>query len=74
MSCFIIRLLQMVDHLELAPDALPLDCLPPVEWKNDPCGRKAVEKVVPNYIFATYCKVSPHYNSFLWAECNQSGI
>ena len=58
MSCFIIRLLQVIDHLELAPDALPLDCRPPAEWKNDPFGRKAVEKVIPLYRFASYCKVS----------------
>jgi hypothetical protein len=45
-SFFIIRLLQMFDHIELASDAQPPESLPPVSWANGQ-WRKSVEKIRP---------------------------
>ncbi|KAG8984329.1 hypothetical protein FRB94_006131 [Tulasnella sp. JGI-2019a] len=48
-SFFLIRFLQKVEHIELAPDAQPLGTLPPARWKTDPPTgtRAAYEKVWP---------------------------
>ncbi|KAG8741964.1 hypothetical protein FRC10_002230 [Ceratobasidium sp. 414] len=42
-SYFIIRLLQRIDQIVLAPEAQPPESLPPSHWQNGP-GRKAIEK------------------------------
>ncbi|KAG9121911.1 hypothetical protein FRC07_001943, partial [Ceratobasidium sp. 392] len=42
-SFFLVRLLQRVESIELAPDAHPEGTLPPKEWQNE-TGRKAFEK------------------------------
>ncbi|KAK7055135.1 cytochrome P450 monooxygenase, partial [Favolaschia claudopus] len=45
-SFFIIRLLQIFQFLELAPDAMPSDARPPASWAAGK-GRKAIEKIRP---------------------------
>ncbi|GAB1521111.1 hypothetical protein RhiTH_004202 [Rhizoctonia solani] len=42
-SYFLVRLLQHVDHITLAPDAQPLESHPPSHWKQGP-GRQAIEQ------------------------------
>ena len=58
MSFFLVRLYQNFDHVELAPEAQPIDSKPPPEWKEAVLGRKAHEKVMPKVHLTTYCKVS----------------
>lgn len=55
MSFFVVRLLQRVAALELAPDAQPEGSLPPARWKNGE-GRQAVEKIWPGSSVTTYIK------------------
>ncbi|KAG9093817.1 hypothetical protein FS749_013684 [Ceratobasidium sp. UAMH 11750] len=43
-SYFLVRLLQRVDQIVLAPEAQPPESLIPPHWQNGP-GRKAIEKV-----------------------------
>ncbi|QRV93092.1 cytochrome P450 family protein [Ceratobasidium sp. AG-Ba] len=54
-SFFLVRLLQRVDAIELAPEAHPEGTLPPEEWKSG-VGRKAFEKVWPKSHLTIYSK------------------
>ncbi|QRV93079.1 cytochrome P450 family protein [Ceratobasidium sp. AG-Ba] len=52
-SYFLVRLLQRVDQITLAPEAQPPKSLPPPHWKNGP-GRKAVERFWMRSHLTTY--------------------
>ena len=43
----IVRLLQRVASLELAPDAQPDGTLPPAEWATSKIGRERFERIRP---------------------------
>ncbi|QRV78295.1 cytochrome P450 family protein [Ceratobasidium sp. AG-Ba] len=52
-SFFLIRLLQRVQSISLAPEAHPEGTLPPKVWKNE-VGRKSIEKVWPKSHLTIY--------------------
>ncbi|CEL61476.1 Cytochrome P450 52A1 OS=Candida tropicalis GN=CYP52A1 PE=1 SV=3 [Rhizoctonia solani AG-1 IB] len=52
-SFFLIRLLQRVDQISLAPDAQPSNSHPPKSWAAGP-GRRAVEKIWPKAHLTLY--------------------
>lgn len=57
MSFFLVRFLQNFSSVSLAPNAQPLDTLPPPEWSGAP-GRKGVEKIFPRSHLTIYASVS----------------
>ncbi|KAG8734304.1 hypothetical protein FRC12_018563, partial [Ceratobasidium sp. 428] len=60
-SFFLVRLLQRVDSIELAPEAHSEGTLPPKEWQNG-SGRKVFEKVWPKSHLTIYS------NGGLWVR------
>lgn len=56
----LVRLLQAFDGLELAPDAQPIDSLPPPEWRNAP-GRQAKERFFPKTHLTMYAHVRANH-------------
>ncbi|EJD44086.1 cytochrome P450 monooxygenase pc-3 [Auricularia subglabra TFB-10046 SS5] len=46
-SYLLVRMLQRVASIELAPDAQPAGTLPPPEWASSPIGRESVERIRP---------------------------
>ncbi|KAG8715315.1 hypothetical protein FRC09_016709 [Ceratobasidium sp. 395] len=52
-SYFLVRLLQRVDQITLAPEAQPPESLPPPHWKNG-SGRKAIERLWMRSHLTTY--------------------
>lgn len=56
MSFFLVRLLQRVAGIKLAPDAQPPESRPPQAWSQGD-GRKAVEKVWPAAFLTIFVKV-----------------
>ncbi|KAH9841760.1 cytochrome P450 monooxygenase [Rhodofomes roseus] len=55
MSFFLVRFLQVFDHMELAPDAQPAEAKPPASWASAG-GRKAIEKLIPKSALTLYVK------------------
>lgn len=54
-SYFLVRMLQRVKALELAPEALPADLRVPSEWATEP-GRKGMERVRPASHLTLYAR------------------
>ena len=54
-SFFVIKLLQAIDTITLAPDAQPAGSLPPASWKSKE-GRAAIEQFVPGVHLTMYAK------------------
>jgi len=52
-----VRLLQKYEQITLAPDAQPVESLPPPEWKNGQ-DRRRVEQIWPKNHLTTYAHVS----------------
>lgn len=46
-SYLLVRMMQRVASIELAPDAQPAGTLPPPEWASSPIGRESVERIRP---------------------------
>lgn len=61
MSFFLVKLLQSVDEITLAPDAQPPATRPPASWKNA-TGRKAVEQIIPTAHLTLHVKVYPQFS------------
>ncbi|KAG8779170.1 hypothetical protein FRC12_024604 [Ceratobasidium sp. 428] len=64
-SFFLVRLLQRVESIELAPEAHPEGTLPPKKWQ-DQAGRKAYEKVWPKSHLTIYS------NGGMWVRMKEA--
>lgn len=58
MSFFLIKLLQIVDHIKLSPDAQPPNSRVPKKWAVDGPGRAKVEQFFPKAHVTMYAFVS----------------
>ncbi|KAG8792970.1 hypothetical protein FRC12_004339 [Ceratobasidium sp. 428] len=64
-SFFLVRLLQRVESIELAPEAHPAGTLPPKEWQNE-TGRKVFEQVWPKSHLTIYS------NGGMWVKMKEA--
>ncbi|EJD51740.1 cytochrome P450, partial [Auricularia subglabra TFB-10046 SS5] len=55
MSFFLVRLLQAISDVKLAPDSQPQESRPPLEWAHGE-GRQAVEKIFPMSFLTMFVK------------------
>ncbi|QRV88399.1 cytochrome P450 family protein [Ceratobasidium sp. AG-Ba] len=64
-SFFLVRLLQRIESISLAPEAHPEGTLPPEEWKHE-AGRKSIEKVWPKSHLTIYS------NGGMWVRMKEA--
>ncbi|QRW07226.1 cytochrome P450 family protein [Ceratobasidium sp. AG-Ba] len=64
-SFFLVRLLQRVESIMLAPEAHPEDTLPPESWRNS-MGRKSFEKIWPKSHLTLYS------NGGMWVRMKET--
>ena len=62
-SFMLVRLLQHFDHVELAPEARPVDARPPKQWQAAG-GRQAIETIIPKTHLTLYSHVSTGISLF----------